>query len=155
MRYIRLFASLFAVLLLQYAATNAAQSTLRSKASGAVNDRLQSAISSLPAPVRGDAESLINTGNEAEERRLIEKLSDSGSDAIRDIFVDRLVREPLASVRLELLEYLIRNPRPDLRNVFEQLAKSDPDPDVAIAALEGVRAVEVQQVRQILTERLD
>lgn len=121
------------------------------RAAGHVRSR---ALDQLPSRLRPDAEALLSATDERQKRSLIERLSDSALDAVTDLFVDVLIREPAAAVRMDLLEYLTRNPRPNLAPVFEHLAKNDPDPGVAVAALEGVRAVEVLKVREILTNRL-
>src|SRR5262249_14310047 len=119
-----------------------------------VTDRLNLDVSNLPSALRPDAQALISSSDEGEKRELIERLGDSATDSVRTLFVDLLDVEPLAGVRYDLLEYLNRHPRPELVPIFERLAKSDPNPDVAIMALEGVRAVEVLKLREVLTERL-
>jgi hypothetical protein len=163
MRYIKLILILCAVLVLPGCSMEAGGRSSKSseQKSGIlrqlpaqVASRLQLDVSRLPAALRPDAEALVSAIDEAEKRSLIERMGDSASDSVRDLFVDLLDVEPLTSVRLDLMEYLIRNPRPNLAPVFDRLAKSDPNPEVAIKALEGVRTVEVLKLRGILTQRL-
>jgi hypothetical protein len=151
--YVRLTGLLLIVFMVQNAGIDGAQSRIR-QLPGAVAGRLQSRVSSLPSLLRRDAEALISSSDVAEKLRLIERLGDSDSNSVGDFFAALLAHEPVASVRLELVNYLTRNPRPNFRPVFERLAKTDPDAAVAVAALEGVRSIEVLAVREILTQRL-
>src|SRR5436190_9308337 len=163
MRYIKLLVILCAAAVLQSCSVEAGgrSSTSSEQKSGILRQlpaqvagRLQLDVSRLPASLRQDAEALVSTSDEAEKRSLIERIGDSTSDSVRNLFVDLLDVEPLASLRLDLMEYLNRNPRPDLVPVFDRLAKSDPNPEVAIMALEGVRTVEVLKLKDVLTQRL-
>jgi hypothetical protein len=164
MKNIRLVALLLVSLVVQNARMGAGvsrskytepQSSGRAGAARQAARAFQTRVNDLPARLRQDAQALLATSDPIEKLGLIEALGDSPSDSVSDFFVELLVREPLASVRLELVNYLTRDPRPELRRVFEGLAKSDPDADVAVAALEGVRAVDVLEVRAILTQRLE
>jgi hypothetical protein len=130
------------------------QSQILRQIPGQVAGRLGLDVNNLPAALRPDAEALISATDEGEKRRLIERIGDSTQESVRRLFIDMLDVEPLSSVRLELIEYLNRNPRPDLVPIFDRLAKSDPNPDVAVAALEGVRTAEVLKLREVLSQRL-
>jgi len=160
MAYIRLVALLIAVFLVQNHGMDAALSSaegsqIRQIPGRAVAGRFQSRIDSLPSGLRTTAEALVSGNNPLEKRRLIETMTDSSLPSVSDLFVELLETETVASVRLDLLEYLTRNPRPNLQPVFERLAKSDPDPAVAIVAIEGVRAIEVLKVKDLLNQRLE
>jgi hypothetical protein len=135
--------------------TAAPQAGLLRQIPAQVANRLQLDVNNLPSGIRQDAQALLSSGDESEKRRLIERIGDSSSDSVRTLFIDMLDVEPLAAVRLDLMEYLNRNPRPDLVPVFDRLAKSDPNPDVAVAALEGIRTAEVLKLRERLTQRLE
>jgi hypothetical protein len=165
MRYIRLVPLLLAALVLQMAAGGPASRSPELQPSGKggvssqigskISERLRQDIEALPARLRQDAEALVSAALPDEKSRLIEKLGDSSLDSVVDLFLDLATHEPVAAVRLELVNYLIRNARPAFRPAFDQLAKSDPDPAVAVAAIEGLRAIEVLRVREVLTQRFD
>jgi hypothetical protein len=163
MTFNKLAAILCAALLLQSCSSEAGargskspepQAGLLRQIPAQVANRLQLDVNNLPANLRQDAEALLSSGSESEKRGLIERIGDSTSDSVRALFIDMLDVEPLAAVRLDLMEYLNRNPRPELVPVFERLAKSDPNPDVAVAALEGIRTAEILKLREGLTQRL-
>jgi hypothetical protein len=112
-------------------------------------------INSLPSNLRPAGRGLLLATSDSERIRLIETLGDSSLEAVGDLFLRMLERKTSASVRLALLEYLIRYPRPGLAPMFERLARSDPNPQVAMMALEGLRAIRVQKLReQFLARRL-
>src|SRR5215471_3670844 len=115
MTYIKLTVILCAALVLQSCSVEAGapgskstepQSGILRQIPAQVASRLQLDISKLPDSLRPDAEALVSTTDEAEKRRLIERIGDSTSDSVRNLFIDLLDVEPLASVRLDLMEYL-------------------------------------------------
>jgi hypothetical protein len=111
-------------------------------------------INKLPTRLRPAATAMVSATSEGEKQRLIEILGDSTLVPMQELFLRMLDRERFASVRLELLRYINRYPSPDMEPVFDRLAKNDPDPAVAVEALEGLRAVQVLKLRGILTRRL-
>jgi hypothetical protein len=121
---------------------------------GKVAWQFKSPVDRLPANLRPAGKAFMLTTDETQKLRLIDSLADSTLPSVEDFFVRMLDRERLASVRLELVAYLTRYPRPRLARVFRRLARSDPNPEIAAMALEGLRSVQVAKLREILTRRL-
>ena len=117
-------------------------------------ERFISPVNNFPGPMRPAARALLSASDDQTKERLIEMLGDAALVPAQQLFLRMLDSERKASIRLQLLQYLNRYPKPEFAPVFEGLARHDPDPAVAVEALEGLRAIKVLELRGILTRRL-
>jgi tartrate-resistant acid phosphatase type 5 len=116
--------------------------------------RAASRLKNLSGTIREAAQALLGATDERERLRLLEVLIDNPSRAVTEFLIEALDTDRSTRVRLQIVNYLVQNPDPRARRVFDRLAKSDPDPRVAVAALEGLRSLAVLDLREILVRRL-
>jgi tartrate-resistant acid phosphatase type 5 len=96
-------------------------------------------IAALPAPLRARAKAALAEPDEAKRGDAIEELMEADPVATLDLALALFEEDSSPVVRAEILDEFEDNPDPRIGPVLERRLLLDPDPKIAVAALEVLR----------------
>jgi hypothetical protein len=124
---------------------------LHSQAPAAVEDpRLRT----LPAELRERGRLALEESDEGKRADLMELIVEAGSLSALDFILTVLEQDTSPVVRAEIIDELEDVPDPRVTPALERRVASDPDPEIAIAALELLRARAMSPFTALLEARL-
>ena len=119
--------------------------------------RVQSAaerVQKLPAALRAQARATLAETDEAKRADLAEALIKVNPAATLDFALALLDEDPSPVVRAEILDELEKDVDPRIGPALERRLLTDPDPNIAVAALEVLRARAAQPLMALLERRI-
>jgi tartrate-resistant acid phosphatase type 5 len=111
-------------------------------------------VAKLPADLRGDGALLLNESVEIKRALLADTLGKKDPTGTRDFLLKVLETETSARVRRAILDRVVRVPNADVMQALARHAASDPDPEIAIFALDRFRYERMLETRRLLQQRL-
>jgi hypothetical protein len=137
-----LFAAVFSLCLslAVYAQTNAAQDDLLNK---------------LPATLRERGQALLSEKDDKTRTQLTDAFARAEPTAALEFLIGVLDNDPAATVRRAVIARLGNRTDAAVQQALERHAGSDADADVALLALNRLRAQRLNQLRQVLNKRLE
>ena len=117
-------------------------------------DHASALVAKLPDDLREQGRLLLTENNEKQRALLADTLGKKNPKATRDFLLGVLESEKSAQVRRALLDRIVRVPSPEVMQALARHAASDPDPEIAIFALDRYRYERMLETRQLLNQRL-
>lgn len=111
-------------------------------------------VDSLPEGLREQGRALLAESNVRQRAILADALGKKDPKGTRDFLLALLAEEKAPQVRRALLDRLMRVINPEVMQALARHASSDPDPEVAIFALDRYRYERMVEVRQLLNQRI-
>ena len=112
-------------------------------------------IEQLPAALQPQARAALAERDDAERSDLVELLMEADPAATLDFVLALLEEDPSPVVRAEIIDELEDQPDARVVPVLEGRVLRDPDPNIAVAALEILRARATMPLLQLLERRID
>jgi 3',5'-cyclic AMP phosphodiesterase CpdA len=112
-------------------------------------------ILTLPATLRDPARAAVAEPDEGKRGNLVEALIKANPAATLDFVLALLEEDPSPVVRAEILDELEKDVDPRIGPALERRLLLDPDPTIAVAALEVLRQRATQPLMQLLERRID
>ena len=117
-------------------------------------DRNSAAIAKLPDDLRPQGKLLLTETQDRQRAVLADTIGKINPNGTRDFLLSILQDEKSSVVRRTILDRLVRVPNPQVMQALARHAAADPDPEVAIFALDRYRYERMLEIRQILNQRL-
>jgi predicted phosphodiesterase len=114
-----------------------------------------SLVNKLPAALRERGQAILNATEDKTRTQLTDDLARQEPAAAMEFLIGLLDSDPAASVRRAVITRLGNRPDAALQQALERHAASDADADVALLALNRLRAQRLNQLRQSLNKRLE
>jgi hypothetical protein len=114
-----------------------------------------SLVNKLPAALRERGQAILNVTEDKTRTQLTDDLARQEPAAAMEFLIGLLDSDPAASVRRAVITRLGNRPDAALQQALERHAASDADADVALLALNRLRAQRLNQLRQSLNKRLE
>jgi tartrate-resistant acid phosphatase type 5 len=111
-------------------------------------------LEKLPPALAERARAALSEPDEARRRRLVEALIRADRAATLDFALALLNEEASAVVRAEIVDELKRDANPRIGPALEDRVARDPDPKIAITALEVLRARATTPLLELLERRI-
>jgi len=108
----------------------------------------------LPARLRPRGEAILGQRDDAKRAKLASSLAEEEPERAARFLIAVADADPSAEVRREILDELGTHRGELIRESLKRHAKSDPDLDVSLTALERLREQDAQGLHQILRSRL-
>jgi len=112
-------------------------------------------LNSLPPALREHGRRLLNERDDEERAHLAEKLAKENAAEASDFLLAVLDTESAAGVRRAIIDYLGKYDHTRVRSMLRVRAMTDADAGVAVLALDRLRALQTQDLRALLTERME
>jgi hypothetical protein len=112
-------------------------------------------INKLPRDLRERGRAVLSQKDEAQRARLLRDLAREHGEKTIEFLLAILSTDPSPRVRSEIVDRLGRYSNPQVRQALEQLAVADPDPELAILALDRLREQQVRYLEQLLAQRIE
>ena len=107
----------------------------------------------LPPALRDQGQALLQETDETKRLALVGALA--ANPASLDFLLGVLEEDPSAKVQTAIVERLGRVDRPPVRQALRRRAATDPDPGVAILALERLQDQQAQALQHLLQPRMN
>lgn len=111
-------------------------------------------LATLPMPLRDQGRAILAERDDETRADLAEALAESDALAALDFLLALLDTDPSADVREEIVDALEEVTDERVNPALERRVLSDPDVDIAIAAIELLRARAMAPLAQLLEQRL-
>jgi tartrate-resistant acid phosphatase type 5 len=108
----------------------------------------------LPMPLRERAQAALTEQGEGKRGDLVEELIKANPAATLDFALALLEEDPSPVVRAEILDELEKDTDPRVGPALERCLLHDPDPKIAMAALEVLRRRATQPLLELLERRV-
>ncbi len=115
----------------------------------------QSIVDLLPAALREQGQAIVNHTNERERARLAGDLARKDPAGAMEFLLKLLATDAAPQVRSTILDRLGRQPHPAIRQALQERVLSDADTNVALLALERLRAQQTQELARLLNQRME
>jgi tartrate-resistant acid phosphatase type 5 len=114
----------------------------------------QPALDKLPEDLREQGRLLLTETAPKTRAKMADDLGKRNPNGTRDFLLTVLETEPSAVVRRAILDRVVRVPNEAVTQALARHAASDPDPEVAIFALDRYRYELMTEARKLLDKRL-
>ena len=112
------------------------------------------ALAKLSDDLRAQGKLLLNEKSDKQRALLADTMGKVNPTGTRDFLLSILEEEKSSVVRRAILDRLVRVPNPEVMQALARHAASDPDPEIAIFALDRYRYERMLEIRQILNQRI-
>jgi hypothetical protein len=116
---------------------------------------IEAQINKLPPDLRERGRAVLGQKDEAQRARLLRDLAREHGEKTIEFLLAVLSTDSSSRVRSEIVERLARYSDPRVRQALERHAVEDPDPELALLALERLREQQVRELARLLTQRLE
>jgi hypothetical protein len=113
-----------------------------------------SLVAKLPPQLRAAGQQLLAEPDDAERADLAEDLFELDEENSIEFLLGVLARDPSPEVRIAIIEEIGDEAGERIVLTLRQHARSDPSPEVSLAALRVLYAVELEDLTELLDERL-
>ncbi len=117
-------------------------------------DRNSGALAKLSDDLRAQGKLLLNEKSDKQRALLADTMGKVNPTGTRDFLLSILEAEKSSVVRRAILDRLVRVSNPEVMQALARHAASDPDPEIAIFALDRYRYERMLEIRQILNQRI-
>jgi tartrate-resistant acid phosphatase type 5 len=112
-------------------------------------------IAKLPTDLQQAGAALLNEPVETKRALYADTLGKKNPAGTRDFLLKVLETEQSARVRRAILDRVVRVPNADVMQALARHAANDPDPEIAIFALDRYRYERMLETRRLLRQRLE
>ena len=112
-------------------------------------------LTKLPATLRERGQALLNAKDDKTRTQLTDEFARAEPTAAMEFLIGVLDSDPAATVRRAVITRLGNRTDAAMQQALERHAASDADADVALLALNRLRAQRLNQLRQALNKRLE
>jgi hypothetical protein len=112
-------------------------------------------VAKLPADLQETGAALLKEPAETKRAVYADTLGKKNPPGTRDFLLKVLETEPSPRVRRAILDRVVRVPNADVMQALARHAASDPDPEIAIFALDRYRYERMLETRRLLRKRLE
>jgi len=112
-------------------------------------------LEKLPPALRESGQAILSQTDEKQRARLAGDLVRKDAAGAMEFLLALLASEPSAQVRTAIVDRLGRYSHPQVRQALERQALSDANTDVALLAIERLRAQQAQELSKLVSQRLE
>jgi len=112
-------------------------------------------LDKLPPALREQGQAILKQTDERERARLAGDLARKDAAGAMEFLLAVLAADPAHRVRSAIVDRMGRYSHPQVRQALERQVLSDSDTDVALLALERLRAQQAQDLAKLLRQRLE
>jgi tartrate-resistant acid phosphatase type 5 len=112
-------------------------------------------LEKLPPALRESGQAILSQTDEKQRARLAGDLVRKDAAGAMEFLLALLASESSAQVRTAIVDRLGRYSHPQVRQALERQALSDANTDVALLAIERLRAQQAQELSKLVSQRLE
>jgi hypothetical protein len=116
---------------------------------------IETQINKLPPDLRERGRAALGQKNEAQRARLLRDLVREHGERTIEFMLAVLATDPSPRVRTEIVDRVGRYSNRQVRQALERHAAEDPDPELALMALDRLREQQVRDLSRLLAQRIE